>query len=149
MAAFGAAFFWRDLMTAADDSCPAPIDIGSCRALHTLHTIMQKEKSMRAVLITALMLMPLPAIAQNETPAKETPAQKLRYLRDLKGNDCSADAITLKSAPGGAIRYTIKEAFLEVIGGKLDEAGNQWAQVRNNNNKSQIGWVPLDTLSCI
>jgi hypothetical protein len=96
-------------------------------------------------IVSALMLLPVSAVAQNETPA-----QLLEYMKDLKGTVCSADTISLKSAPGGKIRYTIEEpASLQVIGGKLDEAGNSWAQVRNDNNKSQTGWVPLDKLSCI
>jgi hypothetical protein len=101
---------------------------------------------MRAVLIlTALVLLPLSALAKNETPA-----QMLQYMKDLKGTVCSADTISLKNAPGGKIRYTIEEPVsLQVIGGKLDEAGNSWAQVRNDNNKSQTGWVPLDKLSCV
>jgi hypothetical protein len=101
---------------------------------------------MRALSIgIALMLSPVSAVAQNETPA-----QLLEYMKDLKGTVCSADTISLKSAPGGKIRYTIKEpASLQVIGGKLDGAGNSWAQVRNDNHKSQTGWVLLDKLSCI
>jgi hypothetical protein len=99
---------------------------------------------MRAVLIvTAFVLFPLRGMA-------ETPQESLQYLKDLKGTVCSADTISLKSAPGGKIRCTLEEpASLQVIGGKLDEAGNSWAQVRNDKNKSQTGWVPLDKLSCL
>jgi hypothetical protein len=53
-------------------------------------------------MLTALMLLPVSAVAQNEEPA-----QLLEYMKDA------------------------------------------WAQVRNDNNKSQTGWVPLDKLSCI
>jgi hypothetical protein len=116
------------------------------RVLHVVHENDELETPMPALsMLTALMLLPVSAVAQNEEPA-----QLLEYMKDLKGTVCSADTIILKSAPGGKIRYTIVEPVsLQVLGGKLDEAGNAWAQVRNDNNKSQTGWVPLDKLSCI
>jgi hypothetical protein len=108
-----------------------------------VHENDELETPMSALsMLTALMRS---AVAQNEEPA-----QLLEYMKDLKGTVCSADTIILKSAPGRKNRYTIVEPVsLQVLGGKLDEAGNAWAQVRNDNNKSQTGWVPLDRLSCI
>jgi hypothetical protein len=101
----------------------------------------------RAAPALALLAVGLASVAPSG--AAESPAQLLRYMRDLAGTSCSAGDLALRAAPGGEIIEVLRApAYVTVLGGEIDGGGRAWAQVTDDQGGT-TGWVDLDELSCI
>jgi hypothetical protein len=103
----------------------------------------------RAAGLLAAGLLAAGLLAPAATRAAESPAQLLRYMRDLAGTSCSAGDLALRAAPGGEITEVLRApAYVTVLGGEIDGGGRAWAQVTDDQGGA-TGWVDLDELSCI
>jgi len=79
----------------------------------------------------------------------ETRAQKLRYIKDITGVSCSAEALAVRDKPDGAVVRAIPNASVTVLRGLVDDAGNSWLYVKDDKTRNPVGWVRLLDLSCI
>jgi hypothetical protein len=79
----------------------------------------------------------------------ETRAQKLKYIKDITGVSCSAEALAVREKPDGTVVRAIPNASVTILRGLVDDAGNSWVYVKDDNTHKSAGWVRRLDLSCI
>ena len=79
----------------------------------------------------------------------ETRAQKLQYIKDITGVSCSAEALAVRNKPNDAVVRAIPNPSVTILHGLVDDAGNSWVYVKDDNARKSAGWVRLLDLSCI
>jgi hypothetical protein len=79
----------------------------------------------------------------------ETRAEKLRYIKDITGVSCSAEALAVRTTPNGPVARAIPNASVTVLRGQVDDAGESWVYVRDDHTRKEAGWARLLDLSCL